>query len=116
MFLTNRWPRQGYKTSQAYKTFNGSESSVNKGSSLVESDAVSANNALVFEMDTVSSLFINFVTDNNFTIVDKTNFIKFIKLINENAMSSVFSRFKVCQKFIHEVTIILVDPCVVNIC
>ena len=98
------------------KTFDSSESSVNKSSSLVESDTVSTDNALVLEMDAVSSLFVNFVTDHYFSVIDKTNLIKFIKLIDEDTMSSIFSWFEVCQKFIHEVTIVLVNPCVVNIC
>lgn len=98
------------------ETFDSSESSVNKSSSLVESDTVSTDNALILEMDAVSSLFVNFVTDHYFSVIDETNLIKFIKLIDEDTVSSIFSWFKVCQKFIHEVTIVLVNPCVVNIC
>lgn len=98
------------------ETFDSSESSVNKSSSLVESDTVSTDNALILEMDAVSSLFVNFITDHYFSVIDETNLIKFIKLIDEDTVSSIFSWLEVCQKFIHEVTIVLVNPCVVNIC
>jgi len=97
------------------EAFYSCESSVDKSGSFVESDSISADDTFVLEMDTVSSLFVDFITDNYFSIVDEANFIEFIKFVNENAMSSIFSWFKICQKFVHEVSIILVNPCVINV-
>lgn len=97
------------------ETFDSGESSVNESCSFVESDSISTDDTLVLEMDTVSSLLVDFITDNNFSVVDETDFIEFIKFVNENAMSGIFSWFKVCQEFVHEVSVVLVDPSVIHV-
>jgi hypothetical protein len=70
-----------------------SEGGVNESSSLVESDSVSTNDTLVFELNTISALFVDFIADDYVALIDKANFIEFIKLINKNGMLSVLSRF-----------------------
>lgn len=97
------------------EAFDSCESSVDESGSFVESDSISSDDTFVLEMNAVSSLFVDFITDNYFSIVDETNFVKFIKFVYENAMSSIFSWFQICQKFIHKVSIVLVDPCVINV-
>jgi len=60
------------------EAFYSCESSVNKSSSLVESDSISTDDTLVFELNAISSLFVDFIANNDFTFIDKADFIKFV--------------------------------------
>mgnify|MGYP006095953043 CR=1 FL=1 len=75
------------------ETFNDSKSGVNESCSLVESNSVSTDDTLIFELNTVSSLFVNFVANNNFSLIDEADLVEFVKLVNKNGMPGVLSRF-----------------------
>ena len=75
------------------ETFNHGKSGVNESCSLVESNSVSTDDALVFELNAVSSLFVNFVANNNFSLIYEADLVEFVKLVNKNGMPGVFSRF-----------------------
>lgn len=60
------------------ESFHMGESSVYEGSSFIEGDAIGSDNTLVIELDAVSSLFVDLISDDNLSFAYEADFIELI--------------------------------------
>jgi len=67
---------------------------VDEGGSLVESNTVGSNNALILELNAEILLFIDLKAHSNSTCLDKDNLTKLIQLIDDESIFFNESRFK----------------------
>jgi hypothetical protein len=95
------------------ETLDMCQSSINECCSFIKGNSVSSNNTLIIELNTISPLFVDLITNDNLTFADETYFIEFIEFVYKDGMLAISSRFKMCQKAVHEVSVILVDPSII---
>ena len=96
------------------QSFNLGQGSVYESRSFVEHAFVGTNDDWFHELKAVSFLIVYFVANNKLSILYECYFIKFIKFIGQNCSSLLTSWFKTHKYSWHEISILLILPCIVN--